>query len=139
GNSGLAPVAANLTSGSGISISNGAGSISISNTGFINGGNSFGTTATIGTNDNNKLEFEVNGLGRMWIDVNGRLLVGYYTGDDELDVWGTIDSEYGYQYNDAAPTGQYLRGNGTAFVASTIQASDLPTISSAGGWTDDGS
>lgn len=34
----------------------------------------------------------------------------------------------GYQYNTAAPTGHYLRGNGTAYVDNTIQASDIPTL-----------
>ncbi|MDD5482010.1 MAG: hypothetical protein PHR64_03685, partial [Candidatus Shapirobacteria bacterium] len=37
-----------------------------------------------------------------------------------------------------ATSGHYLRGDGTRFVSSVIQEGDLPSISAAGGWTDDG-
>jgi hypothetical protein len=34
----------------------------------------------------------------------------------------------GYQVNGAAPSGHYLRGNGTNYVDSAIQAADIPTL-----------
>lgn len=39
-----------------------------------------------------------------------------------------VNSNVGYRVNSAAPSGQYLRGNGTNFVASGIVASDVPTL-----------
>lgn len=44
----------------------------------------------------------------------------------KLHVEGVINALTGYRVNNAAPSGQYLRGNATDFVASAIQAGDLP-------------
>ena len=44
--------------------------------GFIQGGNSFGTTATLGTNDNNSLQFETNNSTRMFISSSGNVGIG---------------------------------------------------------------
>ena len=38
---------------------------------FLQGGNSFGTTATLGTNDNNALQFETNNTTRVYIGTDG--------------------------------------------------------------------
>jgi hypothetical protein len=43
---------------------------------FIQGGNSFGTTATLGTNDNNSLIFETSGSARMFISSSGFIGIG---------------------------------------------------------------
>jgi hypothetical protein len=42
-------------------------------TGFANGGNSFGGTATLGTNDENALQFETNGTSRFTLTAAGTL------------------------------------------------------------------
>src|SRR5690606_23921004 len=77
-----APTAATLTAGNGISITNGAGSITIESTvtggsggigDILQGGNSFGTTMTIGTNDNYALSFETNGSNRITIANTGEV------------------------------------------------------------------
>ena len=39
---------------------------------------------------------------------------------------GVINAETGFRLNDLAPIGEFLRGNGTNFVSSAIQGSDLP-------------
>lgn len=44
-----------------------------------------------------------------------------------LDVIGDINASNGYRIGNGAASGQYLRGNGTRFVSSAIQPSDLPT------------
>lgn len=44
-----------------------------------------------------------------------------------LTADGRIDAVGGFRENGGATTGQYLRGNGTAFVGSTIPAGDLPS------------
>jgi hypothetical protein len=51
-----------------------------------------------------------------------------------LGVYGAghnVTSYEGYQVNGAAPSGQYLRGNGTNFVSSAIQASDIPNLNAS--------
>lgn len=59
---------------------------------FVNGGNSFGGNATLGTNDNFSLAFETNGISRVFLDTTGnvgissasngaKLYVPYQTGD----------------------------------------------------------
>lgn len=40
----------------------------------------------------------------------------------------TIDAGTGFRVAGAATSGQYLRGNGTNFVSSAIQAADIPTL-----------
>jgi hypothetical protein len=45
-----------------------------------------------------------------------------------LSVTGDVNATTGYLVNSAATTGQYLRGNGTRFVSSTIQVGDVPTL-----------
>ncbi len=47
-----------------------------SSSAFIQNGNSFGATATLGTNDNNRLDFETNNATRMTIYNNGNVGIG---------------------------------------------------------------
>jgi hypothetical protein len=57
---------------------------------FIQNGNSFGTTATLGTNDNNSLIFETNGVARMFISSSGNVGIGTTTDTGEkFQVNGT--------------------------------------------------
>src|SRR5687768_3857618 len=44
------------------------------------------------------------------------------------DITGaeTVDVSIGYRYNGTAPNGNFLRGNGTNYVPSGIQAGDIP-------------
>ncbi len=52
-----------------------------------------------------------------------------------LDVNGVINAATGYEVNGSAPSGYYLRGNGSNYVAGQIQASDLSTaISGTSGY-----
>ncbi len=48
-----------------------------------------------------------------------------YNGTDFSVNSGTINALTGYKINNSAPSGQYLRGNGTNFVSSALTASDL--------------
>lgn len=67
---------ASLTAGDGISLNGSAGTYTITNIGYINGGNSFGGNATIGLNDAFRLDFETNGTTRMGILSGGQIGIG---------------------------------------------------------------
>jgi hypothetical protein len=53
---------------------------------FVQGGNSFGTTATLGTNDASALVFETNGSTIMTLDTNGNVGIGTTSPSGKLDV-----------------------------------------------------
>jgi hypothetical protein len=50
--------------------SNNCGYVPLS-VGFVQGGNSFGTTASLGTNDNQALNFETNNIARLTVEADG--------------------------------------------------------------------
>jgi hypothetical protein len=57
---------------------------------FINGGNSFGGTATLGTNDGKDLAFETNGTTKMTIQSGGNVGIGTTAPTRPLDVAGNV-------------------------------------------------
>jgi len=70
-----------------------------------------------------------NGIPQMFMTASGNLGVGTDIPLHKLHVANgdiNVTSGWGFRINNTAATGQYLRGNGTRFVASTIQAADLP-------------
>lgn len=59
-------------------------------TAFVQGGNSFGATATLGTNDSNALAFETNNTERARFDTSGNLLIGHSgTASGTISLKGT--------------------------------------------------
>ena len=69
---------------------------------FVNGGNSFGTVATLGTNDANNLLFRTNNTDRMIIDSTGKVAIGQ----------STVDPNFGIRLNsDTLLAGAGLSGN----------------------------
>jgi hypothetical protein len=69
--------------------------------GFINGGNSFGAAATLGTNDNFALNFEANGSTAMTILANGDVGIGTAspTTDLHLHTGGQVNSYMQFSNN----------------------------------------
>jgi hypothetical protein len=57
---------------------------------FVQGGNSFGTQALLGTNDNNNLAFETSGSVRMFVSSSGNIGIGTTTPTQKLYVDGDI-------------------------------------------------
>ena len=56
--------------------------------GFVQGGNSFGTTATLGTNDYQSLGIETNGSIKLFISSSGNIGIGTSTPSAKLDING---------------------------------------------------
>ena len=62
-----------------------SGSITSTNT-FVQGGNSFGATALLGTNDNQNLQLETNGSVRMTISSSGNVGIGTISPSRALEI-----------------------------------------------------
>lgn len=76
----------------------------------------YGTNAGIDYDTMQRHRFLFSGTEKVRIDSTG------------LVAQGIVSAQTGYQINSAlATSGNYLRGNGTAFVSSAIQLSDLPS------------
>lgn len=82
----------NDITGNALSVSNGVLNVATSSlaSGFFqNGGNSFGASAVLGTNDSNSLAFETNNSTRVTIDTSGNVGIGTST---DLGTGLTLDS-----------------------------------------------
>jgi hypothetical protein len=100
---------ANITGGTGISVTNGAGSITLANTGVTSfSAGTTGLTPSTGTTG------AVTLAGTLAIANGG---TGATTRQNAMDALAG-----------AVTSGQYLRGNGTDVVMSAIQAGDVPTL-----------
>jgi hypothetical protein len=69
----------------------------------------------------------------MWFSVPENTDTGFKwyhgtTNTMSLLATGILSAVTGFRINNAATSGQYLRGNGTNFVSSAIQAADVPTL-----------
>lgn len=71
--------------------------------------------------------------GNMWFSTTENTASGFKwyhgtTNTMSLLSTGILSVVTGFRINNAATSGQYLRGNGTNFVSSAIQAADVPTL-----------
>ena len=70
-----------------------------STTGFLTGGNTFGATAVLGTNDANALAFEINNSTKATLDTDGQFGIGTTTPVQPLDiesgVGGVTEAKFG--------------------------------------------
>ena len=81
------------------------------NTFFKQEGNSFGTTAILGTNDDNALQFETNSTTKMHITTNGNVGINTTTPYGKFTVIG--DGGY-LSYNDTDTAGNLLQLSGSS-------------------------
>ena len=73
---------------------------------FVQGGNSFGTTATLGTNDANSLVLETNNTTRLFISSSGNIGIGTAIPANALEVSGGITA------TSLTASGAIIIGNG---------------------------
>ena len=94
-----------------------------------------------GIGANGWMQFQTNaGTDAMTISTTGNVGIATTNPLQTLDVNGIINVATGFKIGNAsAVSGHFLRGNGTNYVDGTIQLSDLPAVTTAGGWTDGGS
>lgn len=99
--------------GAGLTVINGALTVSTTSSGFfIQNGNSFGTTAVLGTNDAFQLNFETSGTVRASLDTTGRFGLGSSSPQSRLVVQQSAEFT---AYNPADVDGQLDKGT-TAFL-----------------------
>jgi hypothetical protein len=111
---------------------------------FINGGNTFGSNVTIGTNDNYSLGIETNGNTRMTVTSTGNVLIGQTNdnGTGRLQLTGDISINNtklsatssvlnsGIQTASVLQTGSYTSGfyNYTVISSSNTRAGQVITV-----------
>jgi len=61
---------------------------------FVQGGNSFGELATLGTNDSYDLTFETNNTRQVTIDTAGKVGIGTNSPQERLHIYGTSLASY---------------------------------------------
>ncbi len=94
---------------------------------FVNGGNSFGTAATIGTNDANSLNLMTGGTARVTLDTAGHVGVGTKIPAVTMDVAGEVRpgntslacspaTEGALRYNSTTKGMEFCNGSGWAAV-----------------------
>jgi len=85
---------------------------------FKQGGNSFGTTATLGTNDASALAFETNGSTRMTVDTNGNLGIGTSSPGQKLEVVTVSNTRIRINSTEVVATEYFRSGTGLWLVGS---------------------
>ncbi len=132
---GVVQIGSNLTIASGVlsmqssDITAALGYTPMSGTGsaFVNNGNSFSGDATLGTNDNFKLNLKTNNLNRVTIDTSGNVGIGNATPTSKLAVTGDVNITGTYYVNGVAI------GNGSGTV--TNVSATAPLVASSGSTT----
>lgn len=93
--------------------------------GFIQGGNSFGTTAIIGTNDTHSLAIETNGTTRMYISSGGDIGVGTTSPSSKLEI-NPLENQTALKISNYSVTGS---NNQSALdISGTWNTTGTPTL-----------
>ena len=92
---------------------------------FVQGGNSFGTTALLGTNDNQNLQFETSGSVRMTISSSGNVGIGTTTPSASLHVSGASNSNLLQISSPSAASALFVSGSGNVGIGTTNPTNTL--------------
>src|SRR5690606_11020947 len=71
---------------------------------FLQAGNSFGTPAILGTNDNQPLHFETNGSNRMTILTDGKVGIGTESPGSNFEVVGAPNQKFWVDQSSSSST-----------------------------------
>ncbi len=115
-----------------LSTSTNCGSISGSSNAFINGGNAFGSTATLGTTDNYNLQLETHGSTALTIDTSQNVGIGTTSPQSKLDVAGGV-AIGSYAGTNAAPSNGLIVSGSVGFGTDSPSSSSALTLAN-GGW-----
>ena len=117
GNSLPVPVATSSLSVASASFATTASFLNSTTNAFIQNGNSFGTTALLGTNDNQPLALETNGTTRMFISSSGNVGIGTTTPTSRFTIDDSTAFSWGFPSAASAKIG--TPGTGGSFMVMT--------------------
>ncbi|MES2931066.1 MAG: immunoglobulin-like domain-containing protein [Patescibacteria group bacterium] len=134
---------ASVILGNGLTLTSGTLDISTSSLAsgfFLQGGNSFGTTATLGTNDAESLAFETNGTTQMTILSGGNIGIGTTTPGATLDIQSTYSTTgYPLRVQSSGYYSAYFQGTDANDQASFYMENNRGSFASYGGFLYGGS
>ncbi|XGC81695.1 tail fiber domain-containing protein [Bdellovibrio bacteriovorus] len=97
---------------------------------FVNGGNSFGVAASLGTNDNNTFTLKTNNTARMTVDGSGYFGLGTTSPYVRLNLQGSNynESSAGFERNEENAAGaglQFIKSRGTTSSKAAVASGDI--------------
>lgn len=134
GGTGVTLPIVNVSAGTGVSVSIASGNATVTNTGdtdgtndFVQGGNSFATTATLGTNDNNALNIETNNAIRAIFGTGGAMTLGTTAlTSGKFNINGFTGFSYGMFIDGGSgltgPVFYRAQGSGSGSTATALEA-----------------
>src|SRR5690606_31705090 len=96
--------------------------IAPSGTGFIDGGNSFGAAAVLGTNDSFALQFETNNTKHMTILPSGNVGIGTETPGSKFEVVNAANQKFWIDQSSASRTRAISYGSNEGILIATDSA-----------------
>jgi hypothetical protein len=95
---------------------------------FVQGGNSFGATALLGTNDNQSLALETSGSVRMFVSSSGNVGIGLITPSASLHISGASSAALLRVNSPASSSILYVSGSGNVGIGTSTPTGSLHIV-----------